>query len=519
MQVNSFYGILKYWRSSGLLKEGSIRHFTKRTVYNLNWGSWFKKKKNKTITNKEIKTKTVTVSFEFRLRRHSERKKLAGWGGIKEKVPSAWSSHRPAADPGGLRGRRAGQASRTTAPEPPRHVVPAARSPRRGRETRGGRAHRLLPSALLPRPEGLLRPQVQPQRHMEGARSRPSGGALLAPASRRPRPRCSSLPPPRPFSSLPSALPGRRPRSPAGGGRAAAGPGRACPLSLTCQSQLDGPVPPGPLAGHVPGRPAGSALPCPGLPLPLGPGRETGGGQAPMESGWALRAAAAAGEARMCPASPWAGPGPRRRRRRRRGRLPRFPSLRFPAPSPGARAASTTKPGTGPHGGRADGQTAAPRRLAWPGLASPPPGRPGLPPGEAAPPPAPRAPRRAGGARGAAPRPAPGSGRRCSERERRQVAPTLGVLLGRGAAGVGWRWSCGWGLGHGNQRQNWEKTSGENSKLVWNVGSPGGACFTRAGAWRTGRTNLLLGRMNLSPALCGNQQPSSPSCHSQNKEG
>lgn len=180
--------------------------------------------------------------------------------------------------PGGLRGARPGPAGGTTAPQPAQPRCSGPRSP-------------------PPSPRGLSGSSC-PRFNLKDTwrqRCRPSSWAPAAPLPRQP--------PPLSASSGPSCPP----RGPPGARAAPARPGGARPLSLTCQSQLDGPVPPGPLVGHVPGRSAGSALPCPGLPLPLGPGRETGGGEALMESGWALRAAAAAGgggEARMCPASP-----------------------------------------------------------------------------------------------------------------------------------------------------------------------------------------------------------------------
>lgn len=201
----------------------------------------------------------MTVSFEFAPRRRRENNQQS-WGAVAE------------VRPGGC-GARAGRAAE------PGHAEPGPR----GTE---GRENLALPFPA--RPEGPLRPQVQPQRHPEEPLPPPAG---LAP---RPRP------------------------------------------SLTCQPQLDGPVPPGPRVGHGPGRGSPAAAP------PRARGRRewsragrSGQRRPPEEEEKEERPGCA-----------------QRRHERGRGRgggaepspLPSA-SLRFPAPGP-----EHNKAGTEPHG-------------------------------------------------------------------------------------------------------------------------------------------------------------------------
>lgn len=207
---------------------------------------------------------------------------------------------------------------------------PGERPAGRGWEEREEFTFPIFPLLLL-RPERRLQAQVQPQIHMEElplARSLPPSSWAL-----RGSPPPHELAPPGPRASPPRRAPSRRappllpapgrssplrpgsPRArPAAGGSGRPGRGSPPPRSASPVSRsLTGPFLRAPWLDMSPA--AARARRClargsPCLWVREGRRGETGGaggGDALMESGWALRAAAAAGgggEARMCPASP-----------------------------------------------------------------------------------------------------------------------------------------------------------------------------------------------------------------------
>lgn len=178
-----------------------------------------------------------------------------------------------------------------------------------------GRVHFCIFPLLFLRPERRLQAQVQSQIHMEElplAPSHPPAG--LAGAPRRPRnslPRGRGLPlpaAPRPVPQSPAARPGSPRARPAAGGSGRPGRGSPPPRSASPVSRsLTGPFLRAPWLDMSPAAARARRCLARGSPcLWVREGRR-GGGDALMESGWALRAAAAAGgggEARMCPASP-----------------------------------------------------------------------------------------------------------------------------------------------------------------------------------------------------------------------
>lgn len=316
---------------------------------------------------------------------------------------------------------------------------PGERPAGRGWEEREEFTFPIFPLLLL-RPERRLQAQVQPQIHMEElplARSlSPSlqlGSPGLPAAPRTRSPGAAGFPsPPRPVPPSPAAPrrswpllappPRLAPCPPGGGRQRQARPGLpAAALSLTCQPQLDGPVPPSPLVGHVPGRGSGPALPCPGLPLPLGPGRETGGdgggGGRGRANGVGLGAQGSGGRRRRrrspdVPSVAMSGAGEEAEEETRPPSFP-FPSLPFASPPPSPQPGRRAQQSRGRSGAAADG------RLPSPGQ-----------PGSALR-------RRRPRCRAPTPSPAPSQARGCSERDAERGPHQVAASLGR------WGWVGG----------------------------------------------------------------------------